>query len=102
MHDISVEHIKHFRENTAECLTKFLNECLILDQIPNICRIVNVAATLKPIKQPSNPKSFRPISVFCNILIAFEKGVHYHLDFQTSLVLEQVGPRTAAKAVLNL
>ena len=52
--------------NKAECwLLDMLNECTRTKHIQSISRKAKVIAIPKPGKDPSSPKSYRPISLLC-------------------------------------
>ncbi|XP_072022738.1 uncharacterized protein [Amphiura filiformis] len=64
--DVSVEQMKHFGPRTKEWLLQFFNECMRSHKIPKIWRRTRVIALLKPGKDPSEAKSFRPIFLLCH------------------------------------
>ena len=48
-----------------EWLRLFLSDCLTTCTIPAVWKTAKVVATLKPNKEESDPKSYRPISLLC-------------------------------------
>lgn len=63
--------------------------------LPKIWRKAHIIALLKPGKEPTSPKNFRPISFLCHLYKAFERMVHNriveHID--EKLIKEQAGFR---------
>ena len=50
-----------------------LNACARTHRLPRLWRQARVVALLKPGKDPSSPKSFRPISLLCHIYKLYER-----------------------------
>ena len=71
--DIQTELIKQFGTKTRNWLLRFFNNCTETKIIPKIWRQAKVVALLKPRKDPSVAKSFRPISLLCHIYTLFER-----------------------------
>ena len=64
--DIQTELIKQFGPKARDFVTSFFNNCTETKKIPKIWRQAKVVALLKPGKDPSVAKSFRPISLLCH------------------------------------
>ena len=64
--DIQTELIKQFGPKTHDWLLRFFNNYTKTKKIPKIWRQAKVVALLKPGKDPSVAKSFRPISLLCH------------------------------------
>ena len=62
---IHPEFLKNLGPDTTEWLRMFLSDCLITSTIPTVWKTAKVIATLKPNKEESDPKSYRPISLLC-------------------------------------
>ncbi|CAH1250094.1 Hypp8765 [Branchiostoma lanceolatum] len=70
--DILCEQIKHFGPLALQWLLDMLNQSLCTNRIPKIWRKSRVIALLKPGKDPSIPKNYRPISLLCHTYKLFE------------------------------
>ena len=68
-----LELIKQFGPKAREWLLRFFNNCTKTKKIPKIWRQAKVVALLKPGKDPSVVKSFRPISLLCHAYKMFER-----------------------------
>ena len=62
---IHPEFLKNLGPDTMEWLRLFLSDCLTTCTIPAVWKTAKVVATLKPNKEESDPKSYRPISLLC-------------------------------------
>ncbi|CAH1258394.1 Hypp2004 [Branchiostoma lanceolatum] len=71
--DILCEQIKHFGPLALQWLLDMLNQSLSTNRIPKIWRKSRVIALLKPGKDPSIPKNYRPISLLCHTYKLFER-----------------------------
>ena len=93
--DIQTELIKQFGPKARDCLLRFFNNCTDTTKIPKIWRQAKVVALLKPGKDPSVAKSFRPISLLCHTYKLFERlilnRIAEHVD--AKLIPEQAGFR---------
>ncbi|XP_076065308.1 uncharacterized protein LOC143039315 [Oratosquilla oratoria] len=72
---ITPEMIQHFGENAKTWLLTLFNNCAMSYQIPKIWRKARVVALLKPGKDPSSPKSYRPISLLCTLYKLYERMI---------------------------
>ena len=87
--------------------TSFFNNCTETKKIPKIWRQAKVVALLKPGKDPSVAKSFRPISLLCHTYKLFERlilnRIAEHVDAKH--IPEQAGFRpgkSCTSQLLNL
>ena len=64
---ILTEEIKNFGPVTTQWVLNLLNACARTHRLPRLWRQARVVAILKPGKDPSSPKSFRPISLLCHL-----------------------------------
>ena len=88
-------------------LLRFFNSCTTTKKIPKLWRHANVVALLKPGKDRSVAKSFRPISLLCHTYKLFERlilnRIAEHVD--AKLIPEQAGFRpgkSCTSQLLNL
>ena len=65
--EILTEEIKNFEPVTMQWVLSLLNTCARTHRLPRLGRQARVVALLKPGKDPSNPKSFRPIFLLCHL-----------------------------------
>ncbi|KAI5739816.1 hypothetical protein M8J77_023748 [Diaphorina citri] len=105
--DIRTEQIKHLGPLTIIWLVRFLNNCVIKPQIPKIWRKTKVVALLKPGKDPSEPKSYRPISLLCHFFKILERMILNRISpsVDEELIKEQAGFRPGKSCcgqILNL
>ena len=105
--DIQTELIKQFGPKARDWLLRFFNNCTETKKIPKIWRQAKVVALLKPGKDPSVAKSFRPISLLCHTYELFERlilnRIAEHVD--AKLIPEQAGFRpgkSCTSQLLNL
>ena len=78
---IATEQIKHIGHEAKKWLRQFYNECLATHKLPKIWKKAHIIALLKPGKDPSAPKNFRPISLLSHTYKLFE-----------CLILNKIGP----------
>ena len=64
---ISTELLGHFGPKTLSWLLCLYNSCAINLTIPKIWRKAKVVAHLKPEKDSALAKSYRPVSLLCNL-----------------------------------
>lgn len=105
--DLRVEQLKHFGTDTLKWLLKLMNSCINTCHIPKIWRKARVIALLKPGKEPSEPKNFRPVSLLCHLYKVLEKMILNRIGtfVDTRLIAEQAGFRpgkSCSSQVLNL
>ena len=105
--DIQTELIKQFGPKARDWLLRFFNNCTESKTIPKLWRHAKVVALLKPGKDPSVAKSFRPISLRCYTYKLFERlilnRIAEHVD--AKLIPEQAGFRpgkSCTSQLLNL
>ena len=105
--DIQTELIKQFGPKARDWLLRFFNNCTETKKVPKNWRQAKVVALLKPGKDPSVAKSFRPISLLCHTYKLFERlilnRIAEHVD--AKLIPEQAGFRpgkSCTSQLLNL
>ena len=72
---ITTEIIQHFGPSTNTWLLALLNTCATTCTIPKIGRKARVVALLKHGKDPTNKKSYRPISLLCILYKLYERMI---------------------------
>ena len=65
--NISNYHLKHLGQNAIKALTDIFNHSWLHNDIPNFWKNANIITILKPNKPPTNPSSYRPISLLSTI-----------------------------------
>jgi len=65
---ISYRNLKHLGAVAIGALTDIFNYSIVHNTIPNIWNIDKIITILKPNKSPTEPASYRPISLLCNPL----------------------------------
>ena len=105
--DIQTELIKQFGPKARDWLLRFFNNCTETKKIPKIWRQAKVVAQLKPGKDPSVAKSFRPISLLCHTYKLFERLILNRIaeHVYAKLIPEQAGFRpgkSCTSQLLNL
>ena len=70
--DILVEQLKHIGPKAHKWLLTMLNICFMENKIPTIWRQSKIIAILKPGKDSSIPKNYRPISLLCHTYKLYE------------------------------
>ena len=71
--EILTEEIKNFGPITTQWVLSLLISCARTHRLPRLWRQARVVALLKPGKDPSSPKSFRPISLLCHLYKLYER-----------------------------
>uniref|UniRef100_H3B9H4 Reverse transcriptase domain-containing protein n=1 Tax=Latimeria chalumnae TaxID=7897 RepID=H3B9H4_LATCH len=71
--DICTEQIKHFGPVTKSWVLCLFNNCSSTLRIPKLWQQAHVIALLKPGKDTSDPKNFRPISLLCHLYKLYER-----------------------------
>ena len=71
--------IKHTPKKTAIHVTRLLNASLCTGHFPKPFKKANIFLILKPLKPPTDPKSYRPISLLEPFSKLFEKILTYRL-----------------------
>ena len=105
--DIQTELIKQFGPKARDWLLRFFNNCTETKKIPKIWRQAKVVALLKPGKDPSVAKSFRPISLLCHTYKLFERLILNRIaeDVDAKLIPEHAGfcpGKSCTSQLLNL
>ena len=105
--EILTEEIKNFGPVTIQWVLNLLNACARTHRLPRLWRQARVVALLKPGKDPSSPKSFRPISLLCHLYKLYERVILNRLSpiIEHILIPEQAGFRpgkSCTAQVLNL
>ena len=105
--DIRTEQIKHFGPNTRAWLAHLMNNCIETLKFPKLWRKARVVALLKPGKDPTEAKNFRPISLLCHLYKLLERLVLNRISPVVDAVLipQQAGFRpgkSCCSQVLNL
>ena len=91
------------RHNSG-CCPSFIH---VWEQIPNKWRKTKITALLKPNKDPTNAKSYKPISLSCSLYNLFERLILNRISDTVNNLLtpDQVGSRSGRSCygqVLNL
>ena len=102
--DIRTEQLKHLGPIAQRWLLNMFNHCLEHGNIPRIWRRTKVVATLKPGKNPSDPKSFRPISLLCHTYKLLERIILNRIAdlVDDQLNEEQAEGKSTTGQLLNL
>jgi hypothetical protein len=79
--NIATEQITHFGPITRKWLLQLYNQCLSTHRLPKTWKKAHILALLKPGKDPSVAKSYRPISLLSHLYKLFER-----------LLLNRIGP----------
>ena len=93
--DMLCEQIKHFGEATLRWLLQIMNSILKTHKFPKLWRKSKVIAILKPGKDSTLPKSYRPISLLCHTNKLFERMILNRLNplVETMIIDQQAGFR---------
>ena len=105
--NIATEEIKNFGPEAKKWLLQLYNQCLATRKLPKIWKKAHVTALLKPGKDPSLPKSYRPISLLSHTYKLFERLILNRVApvIDERLIPEQAGFRpgkSTTSQVLNL
>ena len=105
--DIATEQIKYFGPEAKKWLLQLYNHCLKTHELPKIWKKAHVIALLKPGKDPSIPKGYRPISLLSHTYKLFERLILNRITptVDERLIPEQAGFRpgkSTTSQVLNL
>ena len=73
--DILVEQIKHLGPKAHKWLLTILNICYMENKIATIWRQSKIIAILKPGKDSSIPKNYRPITLLCHTYPLYERMI---------------------------
>ena len=93
--DMLCEQIKHFGEATLRWLLQMMNSILKKHKFPKLWRKSKVIAILKPGKDSTLPKSYRPILLLCHTYKLFERMILNRLNplIETMIIDQQAGFR---------
>ena len=85
----------HFGEATLRWLLQMMNSILKKQKFPKLWRKSKVIAILKPGKDSTLPKSYRPISLLCHTYKLFERMILNRLNplIETMIIDQQAGFR---------
>jgi len=105
--EIRTEHIKNFGQQTKRWLLELYNNCIKCVKILIIWRKSRIIALIKPGKQPTEAKNFRPISLLCHTYKLLERLILNRINdiVDKSLINEQAGFRggkSCTGRILNL
>ena len=78
--EILTEEIKNFGPVTTQWVLSLHNACARTHRLPRLWRQARVVALLKPGKDPSSPKSFRPISLLCHLYKLYERLIRNRMS----------------------
>ena len=70
---ISYRHLKQLGPVAIRALTSIFNHSVINNSIPNLWKTAKIIPILKPNKTPTEPASYRPISLLCNPIKILER-----------------------------
>ena len=104
---ILVEQLKHLGPKAHKWLLTMLNICFMENKIPTIWRQSKIIAILKPGKDSSIPKNYRPISLLCHTYKLYEIMILNRIApaIEQHLIKEQAGFRlgkSCTSQLLNL
>jgi thermostable 8-oxoguanine DNA glycosylase len=71
--EILLEFFKNLGLRSISWIAKFVNKIVNTNTLPKIWREMKVIAILKPNKETTNPKNYRPISLSLTMYKLFEK-----------------------------
>ena len=104
---ITTEMIQHFGPITKNWILTVLNTCATSSSIPKTWRKARVVALLKPGKDPTSKKSYRPISLLCISFKLYERMIMARIQpiVEEELTRDQAGfrpGRSTCGQLLNL
>ena len=91
---ISYLHLKHLGPHAIRALTDIFNLSITQNTIPNIWKLAKIIPILKPNKPPTEPASYRPISLLCNPSKILERLVLNNISAHIPLAPSQHGFRS--------
>ena len=102
--DIVVEQLKHLGPKAHKWLLTMLNICFMENKIPTIWRQSKIIAILKPGKDSSIPKNYRPISLLCHTYKLYEIMILNRIApaIEQHLIKEQAGFRSGKSCTSQL
>ena len=104
---ITTEMIQHFGPNAKTWILAMMNNCVATCSIPKVWRKSRVIALLKPGKDPTSKKSYRPISLLCILYKLYERLIMARIypRVEEQLTKDQAGfrpGRSTCGQLLNL
>ena len=102
--DILCEQIKHLGVKTQTWLLQMMNNVMESNKFPKLWRKSRVIAILKPGKDSSLPKNYRPISLLCHTYKLFERMLLNRLNpiTEDAIIQEQSGFRSGKSCTSQL
>ena len=102
--DFLVEKLKNLGPNAHKWLHAMLNNCFIDNKIPTICKQSKIIAILKPGKDSAFPKSYRHISLLCQMYKLYERMILIRIapTIEQYLIREQAGIRASKSCTSQL
>ena len=102
--DILVEQLNHLCPKAHKWLLIMLNICFMENKIPTVWRQSTSIAILKPGKDSSIPKNYRPISLLCHTYTLYEKMILNRIApaIKHHLIKEQAGFRSGKSCISQL
>ena len=91
---ISNKHLKHLGPHAVRVLTDIFNHSLHNNAIPNTWKLAKIIPILKPNKPPTEPTSYRPISLLCTPSKILERLVLNNINTHIPLSNTQHGFRS--------
>ena len=102
--DMLCEQIKHLGHKAMVCLKEMMNNILVSKKFPKLWRKSKLIAILKPGKDSSLPKSYRPISLLCHMYKLHERMILNRLNPITehTIIKEHAGFRAGKSCTSQL
>ena len=102
--DVLGEQLKHLGHGAHRQLHTMLNTCCTKNKIPKVWRQSSIIAILKPEKDASIPKSYRPISLLCHTNKLYERLIPNRITptDESHLIKEQAGFRPGKSCTSQL
>lgn len=98
--------LKHLSQGSFAFVARLFNRCWELGYFPSVWKLAKVIPVLKPGKDPSVPKSYRPISLLSALSKLFEKTIQtrilFFIDENGVLPEEQFGFRKGRSTIHQL
>merc|ERR1712035_99723 len=101
---ISYVHLKHLGPHAIRTLTDIFNFSVQHNTIPNKWKLSKIIPILKSNKSPTEPASYRPISLLCNSSKILERLVLNNITQHIPLSNTQHGfrPKHSTTSILTL
>ena len=105
--DVLVEQLNNLGPKAHRWLLTIINNCFMENKIPTLWRQSKIIAMLKPGKDYTTPKSYRPISLLCHTYKLYERMILNRIatTIEQHLIKEQAGFRpgkSCTSQLLNL